>query len=1145
MSNSSVNGSPTLTVMRLQKKQVYTVKKKASGNGEKCEHEEGTVRKIGCVETYPVPDIDCLGVWDETDEGCTMSHCSVNDDSTLGLKLKKKQVYTVKKKASGNGEQCDYEEGDIDMVECVETCPIPDIDCLGTWVETDEGCTMGHCSLVDGRDKNTKLKKKNVFRITKQQLGNGEQCDYEEGDIDMVECVETCPIPNIDCIGEWLDNSKCIISDHCSVLDNKDKNTPLKKKQKYNIIKNKIGDGKACKDYENDERIIDCNGEYCAVPDIDCVGDWVGKKCDIIDHCSTVDGSTLTSLVKKKQVFKITQRNYGTGELCKNSLNDTRIIECDDVLCPVPDINCSGTWVDTGICTKDHCSTNDKTTLNTPLKKEQTFKILKNKVGKGNECNNKNNDIRIVDCDNVCPLPNIDCKGRWVNDEVCTKDHCSDTDSTTIGVKLKRKQTYEILENKMGNGEPCDYIDKFKQVIECNNEVCPVPNINCEGKWVDKTELCDVTSHCTNNKESKDLKIKKTQVYRITKQPVGNGFKCQFKEGDEKTVDCKDELCPIDCNGNWLNDTPQCNITDHCTNNKNTINKNLKRTQTFTVSIDQQGKGKQCEFKKGDKKTIDCIDKLCPIDCVGDMTMIQDCDKDKCSSGERIEKISKYVVKLNKQGDGEECNYNNEQLFKELCLCEPIDCSGHFEVLNDCDIDDYCNLLNDNTGQYKFRKDIYKIDKNALWGGKECKYLNDEVIINQCKDVKCDFNCNYVDNVIQECDLSMCNVDDSKVVSKIAKVSKNCEIKDIKVVNCSDKCLPKDCTYEISDYGACNLTECWKKHLYKINTIIVFTDTWLSDLNEKCINNAINELSIYLNNSVILKKKEFKDNTLYLSIELRNLIMNEVDDLSTKLNVINFNKDSFYKRFYCEKENICDSDKKCFTENTKNIIKKCDDTGSCKVNEYLGVVSNNNLKIENDNTVKKKRNINILKNETYGGSCDLNDDDLESSCIDECPEDCKGEWLEHKGCYDTNCTKDERSRNIRLKKDMIYKIKKNQKGEGSKCFDYIYGYGNDVYDGKIHTVECDSLCPIDCVENKTYSSCDIDDKCGYSYINKNGNKVYNNENARGKQFNKKQTWKILTEPQGSGKKCINSSNPYVENIPCSYTSMCPIDCVYY
>jgi hypothetical protein len=486
--------------------------------------------------------------------------------------------------------------------------------------------------------------------------------------------------------------------------------------------------------------------------------------------------------------------------------------------------------------------------------------------------------------------------------------------------------------------------------------------------------------------------------------------------------------------------------------------------------------------------------------------------------------------------------------------------------------------------QYKYKKKIFNVLQPPKHRGKECDYMDKEIIYKVCdkENILCDPPCNK-EQIETKCDISKCETEPNKVVKKISSIinKDTCEMGNIVEIPCLEECSPINCKYEIGDFGKCSIENCNNKYRYYISFKMKIKGNSLTKLDSKCKTNLINSFINYLSiteDKIKIDYINYNDIKTHILIEftikdLNEYKKNKIYNLLLSINIDATIYKKFLSLFKCDKIKPCelieiktndnvDLDKNiisnrenkqeekynCSIMNIDNepmttIIKDCyadSNLHYCNVMEpiskYIEIYDIREIKKSN---VIKKRSFKKIHDAMYGGICDFSEDDLIEPCEDECPQACIGEWRDYGTCYSNKCPTGEAARNVYLKRKLIYKVLNPSSNTNEKCFDHIYK--NDyVDDNEIIEIDCDELCPIDGVEEKTYSECNIYDDCGERGLDG----FFNMEEATGKQVKRKVIWKEITAPQGKGRPNYNIPQLEMQLEPCDPIKLCPINCVY-
>jgi hypothetical protein len=751
--------------------------------------------------------------------------------------------------------------------------------------------------------------------------------------------------------------------------------------------------------------------------------------------------------------------------------------------------------------------------------------------------------------------------------------HCSN-DENSRGVFKKKKQIFKITQNAKHGGKTCDIPNNEEREVPCEEEkiMC---DIDCDGKWSKLTE-CNYDDCLTNDN------VYYQTIYNINRPKQGNGQECKYNNGKTANELCKCE--PINCEGSWVNKgtiekfrnkeklLPHniCNIVDHCKNTNESRGVYKKKRQRYEITQIARHGGKTCDVSNNEIKEMDCIDEnvLCDIDCLGEWTPWSECDLSLCGGDNRVEQTRRYIVKQKKQGNGKECDYYDGQTEAKTCICNALDCDGYFEDITNCEINDFCDPFK--TNQYKYKKQKFIKTQDARYGGKDCNYWDNEIILKICNGengtnkVECDTDCVTQKEIKSECSIEKCEIDPEQVIIKMGTQilknavgnNKTCEIANIETINCSDQCKPIDCKFTMGEYGACDTADCDKTNNYSVKFELKLKDSWFNKdilLINECKNNIKKVLSEYMNISndklTIIDIIKNENNTTII-IKINNiskykseLINNKLYDINILINV----SENLNKKLKCQRQKICNKKNNNYVcETNGDIIKDCyvmeNNNGGkfCDINDILtndmeiGIID-----VQKNQNVVRKRNIEKTSDAKYGGKCIEPTGDLTTSCENECPINCVGIWEEYGGCNSNKCPNGEEARGKYLKKKMRYRVITPSISGGDQCVDNIYNMGV-VKNGQEIEIDCDELCPIDCIEEKQYSRCDIFDECGP--MKEDGS--YDIEHALEKQVKRRVMWIEKQKSQGRGRKCQNTPQINEQWESCNPIVKCPINCVY-
>jgi len=114
---------------------------------------------------------------------------------------------------------------------------------------------------------------------------------------------------------------------------------------------------------------------------------------------------------------------------------------------------------------------------------------------------------------------------------------------------------------------------------------------DCKGAW---SEWSACSASCGGGTQ--------TKTYTIKDEAKNGGAACEFKAGDEKTQACNEEVCPVDCAGEYI-------VVYNCSGT--TTNPQGVKQWKFNVTTEQVGSGQPCPASI---KEEECWQ---PVDCVG------------------------------------------------------------------------------------------------------------------------------------------------------------------------------------------------------------------------------------------------------------------------------------------------------------------------------------------------------------------------------------------------------------------------------------------------------------------------------------------------------------------------------------------------
>lgn len=480
----------------------------------------------------------------------------------------------------------------------------------------------------------------------------------------------------------------------------------------------------------------------------------------------------------------------------------------------IPDIDCEAGFTEYGECDKE-CGGG--------LKK-RTYIVNVPSSGEGMRCLHGDGYIDEASCnETVCP---VDCVSYWGDPTPCSVE-CG-------GGETSRE--YIIQTPSVGTGLPCDHVNGWKDVTECNTHPCP---IDCVGGW---SEYDDCTKACGGGEQ--------TSIYEVDQIAQYGGEECPEDDGNIRTRDCNTQECPIDCieEERWsdcdkdcgpgiikkrsyvkvepkyggrpcelpdghLLETKVCELKPCPIDCEGEVDEEWgacseecgpgKKTKKYKVSQVAMYGGEECPYEDGDVvETDDCQVKPCPIDCEGEVLDWGDCSAE-CGEGitQRI-----YSVEVPAQHGGLDCPYDDGDVVEEKD-CEdkpcPIDCEGY--------IDKEWSSCSKTCGVGEITKK-YNVTQEPMYGGKECPFRDGEVAeTEECDLDLCPVNCKgEVDAEWSECSKE-CGPGLQAKYYNITTPAKNggidCHISDGEMVttrSCELKPCPIDCEGYITNWGKCD-----------------------------------------------------------------------------------------------------------------------------------------------------------------------------------------------------------------------------------------------------------------------------------------------------------------------------------------------------
>jgi len=260
------------------------------------------------IDPVPVPvpvpaSVNCVGSWGD------WSACSAACGGG-----KKSRTYAVTIPASGNGNACIKQNGEIDEVNCnSDPCPI---DCVGEWG------SWGDCSLPCGGGVKTR-----TYTHTRAAAHGGTACDVAHQSQETQACnTQACPVIPVACVGAWGEWGAC--SQSCG---------GGMKSRTYAVTTPASGGGQACPANNGQIEETACNTQACPVA---CVGAW-GEWGACSQSCG---GGT------KTRTYTVATPASGGGQACPVTDGQNEQAVCNTQPCPV---NCQGGWGEWSACSRN------------------------------------------------------------------------------------------------------------------------------------------------------------------------------------------------------------------------------------------------------------------------------------------------------------------------------------------------------------------------------------------------------------------------------------------------------------------------------------------------------------------------------------------------------------------------------------------------------------------------------------------------------------------------------------------------------------------------------------------------------------------------------------------------------------------------
>jgi hypothetical protein len=164
-----------------------------------------------------------------------------------------------------------------------------------------------------------------------------------------------------------------------------------------------------------------------------------------------------------------------------------------------------------------------------------------------------------------------------------------------------------------------------------------------------------------------------------------------------------------------------------------------KVEETFKISVYAKYDGQECEAKHLEKRVVGCEASpvvQCPIDCQLKASEWSTCEASAKCGTTRGSRTRKYTITVQPQFGGLQCPRREGEVETEDCevplvKCPPEDCVGYFTEAP-CVQTSACHdhATNDAEG---VENQIYRIKKDARYGGKACEHAHNAVVPKPCK----------------------------------------------------------------------------------------------------------------------------------------------------------------------------------------------------------------------------------------------------------------------------------------------------------------------------------------------------------------------------------------------------------------------------
>ena len=441
---------------------------------------------------------------------------------------------------------------------------------------------------------------------------------------------------SFDCLGLWQNEVPCDAScDGSGTVE-----------QRYKIFIDAIGSGAPCPVARDTTRQLGCFGNRCEPPstteNVNCAGEWRPVR-----GCDAACGQPGS----RWERYEFTQPAINFGLPCFTPHGAVRAIPCEGEPCeqppvtPIPEeepvaVDCIGEWQVDQECDAE-CESSGIMT--------HRF-VVSQPAAHGGHCQAADGATREQAC-NGPPCP-VDCIGSWQLDQECNAE-CESS-----GVITER---FVVTQPAMHNGH-CEADDGATREQACvNSDPCPVP---CVGDW-------HVERECDAECESSGFM---TQRFVVTRSSMYDGH-CEAEDGATREQACvNSDPCPVDCIGSWQLDQ-ECNA--ECESSG-------FQTERFVVTRSSMYDG-HCEAEDGATRQQACVNSNpCPVDCIGSWQVDQECDAECESSGFQTER---FVVTQPAMHNGH-CEADDGATREQACVNSnpcPVPCVGEWQVEQECD----------------------------------------------------------------------------------------------------------------------------------------------------------------------------------------------------------------------------------------------------------------------------------------------------------------------------------------------------------------------------------------------------------------------------------------------------------------------------